>query len=101
MNKIIIITILIIIFIFIYTNYYEGFSGNDYLITTANPIAINEIQGRNLLGTIGIQYHLKMDKQGRVEKITYEPPSPESGETNCNTTQCPSWYNNVVCWKCQ
>lgn len=100
MNNFIIITIIAIAIILLFKKQYEGFGVKDYSLLTANPIIINEIQGRSLLRTIGIKYHLKMDKQGRVEKITYDPPLPESGETDCQRVQCPSWYNDVICWKC-
>ena len=101
MNKIIFLIIIVIAIIVLFKKkQYEGFGVKDYLILTENPIILNEIQGRGLYRTVGIKSHLKIDKQGRVEKITYDPPLPESGETTCQKVQCPSWYDDVVCWKC-
>jgi len=101
MNKIIFLIIIVIVIIILFKKkQYEAFGVNDYSLLTANPIIINEIQGRGLYRTVGIKYNLKMDKQGRIEKITYDPPLPESGETICRKVQCPSWYDEVVCWKC-
>ena len=77
----------------------EGASFNQMSILQ-NPELTNEIDANNHIRIIGIEKNVKMDKNGRVEYITYAKPLPESGEVACYKITCPAWLNDVVCWKC-
>ena len=106
MNTTIIIIVLLFLSLIILYNKYvykkiEG-AGFDYdpLIIPNNPFPIDEVQGRRLIRIIGIERNLKMDKYGRVEKITFKKPKPELGEKVCSRSKCPNWMTEVVCWQC-
>lgn len=72
----------------------------DTLMIPDNPVAINESDARRYIRIVGIEKHLKMDKYGNVEKMTYKKPKPESGEKSCHRVTCPYWYKEVACWQC-
>ena len=72
----------------------------DQLNISQNPELLNEIDARNQYRIIGIDKNIKMDKNGRIEYITYAKPNPEAGESSCYKTKCPSWVTNVICWQC-
>jgi len=72
----------------------------DALHIPENPVAINEVDVRKYYRTIGIDKHAKLDKYNNIEKILYSKPKPEMGETMCYPSSCPSWINNIICWKC-
>jgi len=65
-----------------------------------NPEIINEIESRGNYRVVAIDSNVKLDKNGRVEYITYAKPHPESGESECYRVSCPSWVTNIACWKC-
>ncbi|QKF93551.1 hypothetical protein QKU48_gp0093 [Fadolivirus algeromassiliense] len=104
-NIIIISIILLILICIIYEIYFnkkiEGAGFNlDPLYIPDNPFPIDDVSSRRFFRIVGIDKHLKMDKYGRVEKITYKKPKPESGEISCHRVVCPSVYTNVACWTC-
>jgi len=96
-----IITILISLFFFINNSdiNYEMF--NDSLQIPDNGYTINEINTGKYNRLSGIEKHVKIDKYDRIEKITYQKPQKELGETECNKVNCPYWLNEVICWKCK
>jgi hypothetical protein len=65
-----------------------------------NPEVINEIESRANYRIVTIEGHVKLDKNGRIEYITYSKPLPESGELGCYKVKCPAWVTNIACWKC-
>lgn len=98
---IILIVLLLIIYRFKFTTQIENASFLlDRISIPQNPETINELQTRNYYGIVGIDKHAKLDKNGRVEKVTYMQPEPESGEKSCYVVECPPWVTNIVCWKC-
>lgn len=97
----IIAILLIIIFIFYKsTNKEHAAFQLDGLYIPDNPLPNNEANAQRFIRIVGIEYHIKMDKYDRAERITYKPPKPEIGETKCVRTKCPAWYTGVVCWRC-
>lgn len=73
----------------------------DSLQIPINPMPYNEIDSRKFMRIVGIDEHVKMDKYGRIEEISYKKPIPkEKGETECHKVPCSSWLKNVTCWEC-
>ena len=72
----------------------------DALHIPENPVVINEVDIRGYYRTIGIDKYVKLDKYRNIKKILYQKPKPEMGETICFPVACPSWINNIICWKC-
>lgn len=104
MNKyilIVLIILLLIIYRYKFTTQIENASFLlDHLAIPQNPETINELQARQFYAVPGIDKHAKIDKNGRVEHVTYQKPEPESGEKGCYVIDCPPWVTNIVCWKC-
>jgi hypothetical protein len=73
----------------------------DPLYIPVNPIPFNDVQVRRFARTVGIKRHLKINKNGRIESITYSPPKPELGETKCYIKECQPQYQLDVCWHCE
>ena len=104
-NKLLLLFIVLAIIYFIYlikkTNRIEGIEFSlDPLFIPENPIHLNDIDTRRFVRTVGIKRNLKIDKNGRIETITYTPPKPELGENICIPVDCDPQYQLDVCWKC-
>ena len=100
---IIIIVIIIILYEYKYINNKEHASfllDNLNINRYQNPEIMNEIESRANYRIITINKHVKLDKNGRIEYITYAKPTSEHGELGCYKVTCPSWITNIVCWKC-
>lgn len=101
------IIIIIVIIVIIYESKHKhikehaGFLLNQLNVNIPqNPEIINEIESRANYRIVTIDKHIKLDKNGRIEYITYAKPLPENGELGCYRVVCPSWITNVACWKC-
>jgi hypothetical protein len=101
---IIFIILLIIVIVIIKNNKIEGMESVIFLLDTLyipeNPEPINEIVMRTRSRLVGIDTNLKLDTYNRVERILFSEPKPDLGETKCFRVKCPSWLENVYCWKC-
>ena len=73
----------------------------DPLYIPVNPILFNDVEIRRFARTVGIKRHLKINKNGRIESITFSPPKPELGETKCSKQECDPQYQLDVCWHCE
>jgi hypothetical protein len=99
-----IILIVIIVILIIYLNHYNQVEHASFMLDQLrilqNPETLNEIDARVYSRVSAIDHHAKIDKNGRIEHITYQKPSPENGEQSCYKVDCPSWITNIICWKC-
>jgi hypothetical protein len=77
----------------------EKFSPN-VLQMPINPSSYNEIDVRKFYRSIGIDENIKLDKYDNIERVTFDDPKPESGESLCAKVDCPYWLSDVKCWKC-
>jgi len=101
---IMLIIIIFLMVIYIYNNNItkETFTLNtlDTLDTPADSQSLNEIDTRRSYRLVGVYTNFELDKFDKVKYLTYPKPEPKSGETYCYKLKCPSWLENVRCWKC-
>jgi hypothetical protein len=79
---------------------YEHLVLDDLMIPTY-PSIINEADTRDYGRLVGITKHLKFDKFNRVTDLLIKKPLPKIGDTKCYLIPCPSYVQEVVCWKCK
>lgn len=101
---ILVIMIIIIFLIIIYMNSdtKETFTLNtlDSLDTPIDSQTLNEIDIRMLYRLVGVYTNFVVDRFNKLKYLSYLEPSPKIGETLCYKIKCPSWLENVRCWKC-